>query len=211
MPGIGAVVGYAIGTFQVLFVDWWRRIASHRRQLRLLRAELRRMRTFESKFSWDDGLPPMDEYVAVPPKPTDLFMKTVGETEWVLTDEHRDDNSQQSFLHLVDGCTTLKHYADKVLEVADRAPFAGSEEKPKLRKRGAGYANAYDSKIDEVLFLIDDALKDLDRRLQASTFRTQFKRVFRRLPVGENPPNLQPNDPRIEEWRRQRLGGRSSE
>ena len=86
MSGLEAVVGYAVGTIQILFVDWWRRVATHKRQLRLLQAELRRLRTFDAKFRWKDGAPPDDGLVPAPPNPTDLFVRTVGETDWELTD-----------------------------------------------------------------------------------------------------------------------------
>ena len=207
MPGSGAVVGYAIGTVQVLFVDWWRRISTHRRQLRLLRAELRRLSTFKGKHRWEDGLPPEDEQLPIAPKGTDLFTKTVGEVEWTLTDEHSDDNSQQSMLQLLDGCSLLGRYAEWVLEVAEKAPHStGPEEKEKLRKRGAAYADAYDDRLDAFLFLVDDALTDLDRRLNAATFTRQLKRVFfGRLRRGSNPPPLERNDPRIDEWKTKQI------
>jgi hypothetical protein len=207
MQGIGAVIGYAVGTFQVLFIDWWRRVAAHRRQLRLLQAELRRLRTFEAQFKWVGGLPPLDERLPAAPQPTELFVKTVGEVEWPLTDEHRDDNTQQSLLHIVDGCTILKYYVDKVLEIADRAPSVNPEEKERLRQRGVGYAAEYDDKIDELLFLLDDALRDMARRLELADMGRQLERAFSELPPGENPKPLQKNDARVEAWRRTHRNG----
>ena len=203
MRGIEALAGYAIGTIQVLVIDWWRRIAAHKRNLRLLQAELRRMRTFEAKCGWDGGLPPEDEKIPAPPTPTELFVKTVGETEWRLTDEHRDDNTQQALLHILDGCSTLRHYSSKLQEIADRAPFADQTEKAKLREKGEGYATAYDANIDEVLYLIDDALRDIARRLQMTDFFSQLDRVIDGVPVGTNPPGLQPNDPRLDDWKKE--------
>lgn len=205
MLGTGALIGYAVGTVQVLFVDWWRRLATHRRQLRLLRAELRRMRTFSSKFGWESGLPPEDEHMAIPPRPSELFMKAVGEVEWTLTDENTDDNSQQSLLHIVDGTTVLKHYADKVHDISEKAPQTSADEKEQLRERGAAYANAYDARVDEVLFLIDDALSDLDRRLQLASTTLQLKRLWRGIPRGENPAPLGSNDARLVEWKRKQI------
>ena len=207
MQGVGAVIGYAVGTFQVLFVDWWRRVAAHRRQLTLLQAELRRLRTYEAQFNWVDGLPPLDERLPAAPQPTELFIKTVGEVDWRLTDEHRDDNSQQSFLHIVDGCAILKYYVDKVLEIADRAPSANQGEKERLRQRGVGYAGEYDEKIDELLYLVDDALRDIKRRLELADIGRQLERAFSELPPGDNPKPLQKNDPRVDSWRRTHRNG----
>jgi hypothetical protein len=204
MPGQSAVVGYAVGTAQVLVVDWWRKIAAHQRQLRLIRSELRRLRTFSSKFGWVNGLPPEDEQLAIPPIPTDLFIKTVAELDWTLTDEHRDDNSQQAILQLLDGYALLKRYADWVGAVAEKAPNATAGEKGKLRERGATYADAYDARIDEVMLLTDETLTDIERRLANSGFWKQIRRIKRHvlgLPKGTNPPPLVANDPRIAEWK----------
>jgi hypothetical protein len=209
MAGVEAIIGYAVGTFQVLFVDWWRRIAAHRRQLTLLQSELRRLRTYEAQFRWKDGLPPVDERLPAAPQPTELFVKTVGEIEWRMTDEHSQDNTQQSLLHIVDGCAMLKYYVDKSLEIVDRAPFADAKDKERLRKKGAGYAAEYDQRIDEILFLIDDALRDIGRRIELADFGRQMERAFGQLPAGANPKPLQENDWRVEEWRRQHRGAAS--
>jgi hypothetical protein len=159
------------------------------------------LRTFEAKFRWEEGLPPEDEQIPTPPNPTDLFIKTVGEVEWRLTDEHVDDNTQQALLQLVDGCTTLRYYAGKVAEIADRAPLASPDEKRLLRERGSAYADIYDSKVDELLYFIDDALRDICRRLALTGLFSQLDRVIDGIPQGENPLPLQPNDPRLAEWR----------
>ena len=74
-----------------------------------------------------------------------------------------------------------------------------------MRQRGTAYADIYDARIDTVLFLIDDALRDIDRRLITARGGAQLKRAFRQRPVGVNPQPLQPDDPRIEKWRRDKL------
>jgi hypothetical protein len=202
MPGISALVGYAIGTFQVLFIDWWRRVTSHRRQLTLLQAELRRLRGFDTQFGWVGDLPPDDEVLPIPPKPSDLLVRTIGEMDWRLTDEHRDDNSQQSFLDLADGCGVLNSYSDKVRELLEVAVTSTGEEKSRAVKRAAGYSRSYDANLDRVLFHIDDALRDIGRRLELTTFGTQVGRALEELPAGINPPGVVANeDPRLQEWR----------
>jgi hypothetical protein len=67
VSGIGAVLGYAVGTFQVLAVDGWQRCAAHRRQLRLLRAELLQLGTYDAQFDWADAGPPDDDQMPRPP------------------------------------------------------------------------------------------------------------------------------------------------
>lgn len=67
----------------------------------LIQAELRRLRTVETKSTWSNDLAIEDERLPIVPKLTDLFFTTVGETEWHLTDERLDDTSQQSLLHLL--------------------------------------------------------------------------------------------------------------
>jgi hypothetical protein len=80
MNALAAVAGYAIGTFQILAIDWWRRVSAHKRHLQLLQAELRRLRTFKATFGWANGSP-SDDHTPASPQPTDLFLKTVGETD----------------------------------------------------------------------------------------------------------------------------------
>lgn len=204
MSGLGAVIGYAVGTAQVLFVDWWRRVTAHKKHLRLLQSELRRLRTFEAKFNWEDGLPPDDGHIPAPPSPTDLFVRTIGDMDWQLTDEHQDDNSQQSFLHLVDGSKMLRYYADKMSAIEQRAPMADKAEMERLRRDGSAYAAVYDAKLDEFLFLIDDALRDVRRRLELTTFGTQLDRAFAVLPRGKNPEPLAVDDARLRKWRQEK-------
>jgi hypothetical protein len=135
-----------------------------------------------------------------PPKATDIFARTIGETDFKHTDENSDDNSQQSLLHIIDGCTVLEKYATDVLSLLEKA-HAGEqnerflEETPKL-------AIEYDERADELMFLIDCSIADLDRRLVEASVWVQLRRVARSLPKGENPAPLQRNDPRVIEWKR---------
>ncbi len=108
----------------------------------------------------------------MPPTPTDLFVKTIGETDWRLTDEHRDDNSQQSFtasyrrLH-VSRCGSEP---TEINEAIDAAVYIGdSAERRRLRERCEQFADEYDDKLDELLYLIDNALSDLARRIDQTT------------------------------------------
>lgn len=207
MFGLSAVIGYAIGTLQILLIDWWRRVAAHRRHLCLLQAELRRLRTFEPKFEWVDGIPPEDEKVPRPPQETELFVRTVGETDWRLSDEIENDNTQQALLHILDGCWTLRLYASEVMAAVDQSRLEkDGEERLKLLFRAAAYAKAYDGEVDGVLYLVDDALRDLERRLALATLGEQLGRAFNTLPRGQNPTLFQKNDPKFLEWKRRRAG-----
>src|SRR5262245_51933766 len=81
-----AIVGYAIGTVQVLFIDWARARTLHRSQLRLIRAELRRLAAIHAKFAWrDDG--PGSDVVPKPPELTPTFLQAVAAADFHLTDE----------------------------------------------------------------------------------------------------------------------------
>ena len=109
---ISALIGYAIGTLQVLALDWFRSRSSHRRRLRVLRAELRRLSLLREKYGWDQVTGPPHDWVPRPPVPTDAFVSLVVDTDFYLTDEHDDDNTQLALLEIVDGCDALRHYVN---------------------------------------------------------------------------------------------------
>jgi hypothetical protein len=44
--------GYAIGSAQLLLIDWVRNRLSHTRHLRALHAEIRRAAAFNQKYEW---------------------------------------------------------------------------------------------------------------------------------------------------------------
>jgi hypothetical protein len=193
-----AILGYAIGTAQVLFVDWAQRRREHRRQLRLLRAEFRRGREMLHKFQWKRGVPPESDEIPYPPRVSEQFIPTVAVIDYYLTDEHDDDNAQQAHLNLIDGINQLELYHRTAMELVDKAR---AEQDSNLARehldRAVENAGQYDLATDRVGYIIDSALKDLQRRLDTSRLWPQIRRVGRQLREGENPPPLTKDDPRL--------------
>ena len=193
-----ALFGYAVGTVQVLFLDWFRSRVAHARQLRLIRADLRNAASFTKKFAWTGDTVPDDDFLPRPPFVSQAFLSTLAATDFTLTDEHDDDNTQQSLLSITDGFGLLAQYQARFLELTDEVRRATElSTKRDLRERAFEYTKEYDRRLDEVLFLISDALRDLDRRLPAATLWHQLNRPIGRLPRGINPPPLKPQDDRV--------------
>lgn len=207
--GVGAVVGYAVGTIQVLFVDWWRRIAAHRRQMLLLQADLRRLRGFDKQFGWNSGKPPDDDMIPMCPGASELFARTVSECDWRLSDEHEDDNSQQAFLNLLDGIALLRMSHAKAIEHLDLARAAIGDVKNDLVYRAIGYAGQYDDVLDQVLYQIDDSLREIARRLPLAVAGEQVNRAFGMLPPGVPPKSFDASDPRFLAWKKRYRRGAS--
>ncbi len=193
-----AILGYAIGTAQVLFVDWVHRHREHRRQLRLLRSEFRRARGMLQKFQWKKGVPPASDEIPYPPRVSEQFIPTVAVIDYYLTDEHDDDNAQQAHLNVIDGINHLELYHRTAMELVDKAR---AEQDNSLARehldRAVENATQYDLETERVEFIIDSALADLNRRLDTSRIWPQLSRIGRRLPAGQNPPPLTKNDPRL--------------
>jgi hypothetical protein len=204
MIGIEGVAGYAIGTVQILLLDWWRKISAHRRQLRLLRAELRRLATHSGKFDWVDGEPPDSNRIPNPPVPTEAFVRTIAETDFSITDAHRDDNLQQAMLSIAVGCEQCQRYVDRFTAMTESFPGADPEVKKTFLEVVPTLVEAYDAKVDQVTFAIDQMLADLESRFSRLTIVDQFARAFAGLPVGSNPAPVEVGDARITEWKARR-------
>lgn len=69
------LVGYAIGTAQILGLEWFRERRAHVRALRLLRAELQHVDGFEQKYKWTHSKPPASDEVPNPPTVSSSFFK----------------------------------------------------------------------------------------------------------------------------------------
>ena len=188
-----ALGGYALGSAQVLALDWIRSRAQHRRQLRLLRAELRRLSGLRAKFGWQHGVVPATDKVPIPPRVTPSYLRVIQETDFWLTDEHSDDNTQEGLLNISDGCAMLERYASDAVTYARNAG-AATEPKEKLRllERAMDTAIAYDKEHDVWQVVVASALGDVERRLKQATTGRQVLRVVRRMPSGSNPPSLPP-------------------
>lgn len=192
-----ALFGYALGTLQVLVLDRVNHWRAHRRDLVTLRAELRRLASLNAKFGWTaEG--PVTDLVPKPPQPLPMYYELTARIDFALTDENADDNTQEGFLKLVDGCEMLRYYADRV-EAERLAVRAATEILPRnqARSRALNAAANYDRTLAGVHYQILDSIRDISRRIDATPFRARLKRRFGRLPVRENPPPMQLDDPRL--------------
>jgi len=201
-----ALIGYAIGTAQILILDWFRSRLAHRRQLRLLRAELRRASEFREKFQLREDEPDEPDKVPRPASLSPRFIDTVAAVDFWLTDEHRDDNSQQAFLTVADGLSSLAEVHTRFTKELDASHASDDKEKQREHREWAiRHADEYDREHDTVHFIIHDALRDLDRRLALSRFWPQAWRLLRPMPKGVNPPSLTRDDPRLIAFKQSRL------
>lgn len=187
MGAVLAIVGYAVGTAQVLFIDWVQRRREHCRHLRLLRAELTRTRALTAKFGWKKGVPPDSDDIPNLPTVSEQYTATVAATDYSRTDEHSGDNAQMAHLHLLDGLGILAKYHSAALALADKAREGGPTAR-KLFNRACENAAAYDETVDIVACTLDSALEDVERRLTEAKLWPQVGRIGRSLPEGTNPP-----------------------
>jgi hypothetical protein len=198
-PLWSALLGYAIGTAQILALDWFKARAAHRRYLRLLRAELRRVGSLTSKYDWKGTFPvgPAIRFPQ-PPSVSPAYVDTVTGTDFLLTDEHDDDNSQEALLLLLDGCGTLQRYSKAIHESIEEVNTTQSDAvRTHAVKSAMALSERYDQDVDRLKAIVADALRDIERRLDIAQFRPQIWRTMRRkLPKGSNPPALGPGDPR---------------
>lgn len=207
-PALIALLGYSIGTLQVLLIDWWRSRVEHARQLRLIRAELRRAKTHRVKFDWIKGAPPESNHVPNPPRVSPVFESTVSMVNFRVTDELEDDNAQESLFNLMTGLEQLSRYHGDAMRSLDEATEVSGEQAITKLNYGVDYAKKYDDVLDVVLFQIDDAVRELDRRLGESTIAAQVARRVKnpsgRLPCGPPPDPVGVGDPRVEAWKKGR-------
>jgi len=200
------VIGYAIGTAQILVIDWQRRLREHRRQLRVVRAELVRTRDLTARFGWKKGVMPSSDAVPKAPRVSDQFTPTVAAIDFFLTDQHEGDNTHQAYLNLLDGLDVLEKYHCQVMSLIDAARDADDQSgKRELWERAVDNAQAYDDNVDAVALMLDSALEDIDRRIRNIGLRPQLLRIGRKLPKGENPPPLKRDDPRLAAFRERTL------
>jgi len=192
VAALGAVGGYALGTLQILIVDWARKRREHRSQLRLIRAELRRLKGINSKFGWQTNGPGAN---TIPRHPdlTTTFLQTVATTDFYITDEHDDDNTQQGLLELTGACTSLEYHWEKALEKNEESAAENNgDRRLVLWIEAKDLADSYDELMGRFQILVSSALSDSDRRLREASFWRQANRPIGRLPQGKNPPALPP-------------------
>jgi hypothetical protein len=186
-----ALIGYAIGTMQILALGWLQTRASHRSNIRLLRAELRRLDFLTAKFEWrNDG--PGSDTIPIVPELTPTFLQTVVATNFYITDEHADDNTQQALLELMDMTNALRHYSQACQQTNEASKHALGNDRLQLWMDAKSLADAYDEIVDRFKTQLHSGLADLDRRLADAQYWRQLKRMLRPLPKAENPPSMEP-------------------
>jgi len=188
-----ALVGFALGSSQVLLLDWIRGRSQHRRQLRLLRAEIRRLSGFRQHWGWQHGVVPPTDTTPNPPRVTPSYQRLLQEIDFWLTDEHSDDNTQQALIDIADGAVVLDRYDGDVRKLLDSAKSVPApKEKAKYLSRAIDTAQVYDRELDRWLLMVTSALSDIERRLRSARTLNQVGRAFRRMPKGTNPTPLPP-------------------
>jgi hypothetical protein len=187
-----ALGGFALGSAQSLFLDWLRARSQHRRQLRLWRSEFRRLAGYRTKFRWSVADGPPNDSLPNPPRITSSYQRLLQETDFWLTDEHRDDNTQQALIDIADGALVLERYAADVLRLVDQMNAASGDEKKKYGRRAIETSQVYDKELDRWCLMVESALTDIRRRLKLAGLLRQIGRSLRPMPKGENPPSLPP-------------------
>ncbi|PYP23385.1 MAG: hypothetical protein DMD55_17175 [Gemmatimonadetes bacterium] len=114
-------------------------------------------------------------------------------TDFWLTDEHSDDNTQQGLIDIADGAAVLERYVADVRGLLDSMRSATTtKDKAKYAKRAQETAVVYDRELDRWLVIVHSALDDVQRRLVEAKLRRQLWRALRPMPTGTNPPALPP-------------------
>jgi DNA invertase Pin-like site-specific DNA recombinase len=125
---------------------------------------------------------------------TTSYLRLLQETDFWLTDEHDDDNTQQGLMDIADGVAILERYSADVHRLVDQMRAAPREEKKKYGERAIAASQAYDRNLDRLQIMIESAVSDMERRLRTARLLPQLARVLRSLPKGTNPPALPPVD-----------------
>ena len=187
LTGVG---GYALGTLQVLFLDWWKDRASHGRHLRAVSSELRRVRTYLNKFDWPDSGPPSD-YVKKPPAVTPHFAEMVLSVRWALTGEYLNDNTPDVLFFVLDGVDMLQHYAGQIdLRLNRLRDEQGPSKRDVLKREAVQFTREYDKVVSGLQRLVDTGLDDLAGRELELRLHRQLARAFVRLKRDPDPEDI---------------------
>src|SRR5260370_1128736 len=81
-------------------------------------------------------------------------------------DEHEDDISLVAIMSVADGCELLQRYQAQIRQFVDKAAIAtDTAAKQKALHNAIDSAQRYDAELDNLLFVIDSALTDMERRI----------------------------------------------
>lgn len=177
---LSAILGYALGTFQVLLLDWFQRRRRHRTDLRTLRSELRRTSTFARRFDWDQPGAAPEPIIPRAPNVSATFEQTVTSTEFVLTDPSSDSNLQEVLLTISDNCRALDEYLARIrARIVEFRETEDPTQREQIRRDLHEMSAWYDLRLDPVQELIRSTLENIELRLQEATMTRQLKRLIR--------------------------------
>lgn len=187
-----ALAGFALGSLQSLFLDWARARSQHRKHLRLWRSELRRLSGYRQRFDWSTTDGPSTDVIPNAPRITPSYLRLLQETDFWITDEHEDDNTQQGLIDIADGGAVLERYSADVAHLVGQMKAAPKEEKMKLGDRAIQTSRIYNRELDRWQIMISSALSDVERRLRSARPLRQIGRALRPMPKRQIPPALPP-------------------
>lgn len=191
--GLLAILGYAIGTAQILFVDWFRSNAAHRRHLRALRSELRRLSGYSTRWNLEHGVVPESDATPNVPTITAGYTRLLQDLDFLKTDTHIDDNTQQGLMDIADGAALLQRYDAAVRQHLDESAAASeTASKAKMLERTVEYGKEYDAELDRWRTMVGSALIDVEHRLRLARSWPQLVRLLQAPGKGPNPPSLPP-------------------
>lgn len=181
---ITLLIGYAIGTLQILAVEWIRRITRHRGDLRVLRAELRRAASYDGRFALDDAGSLDKETVPRPPRVSPRFADFVTQTAFHLTDKYRDAVTQEALLAILDSCAMFQETLDRFEKLVHELRDAEVPDHAALIADLRGTARDYDRRLDVFRPIVQNVINDIDERLQEASVWRQLNRRLGELPAA---------------------------
>ena len=189
---LAALAGFVLGSIQGLTLEWMKDRTRHRRQLLHWRAELRRLRGFNTEFKWtlEAGAP--SDTLPNAPRMTQSYRRLLEETDFWLTDEHDDDNTRQGLIDIEDGAHVLARYDADARALVDRMNNAPEEKRREYGERAIRTTHAYDRELQRWLRIVASAEDDVQRRLPVAKLLPQLRRLINLTPKGTNPPPIPP-------------------
>ncbi|MCH7717686.1 MAG: hypothetical protein IH876_16295 [Gemmatimonadetes bacterium] len=180
------LVGYALGTAQILAIAWVRRRVRHRGDLRVLRAELRRVATYNGTFDFGDETALERQTIPRPPSVSPRFADFLTQTDFYLTDENDQSVTQEGLLGILDGCAMFRDTIDMFeQDVAEYRSTNDPARCAQLIEDMRGRGRDYDHRLQTFMPLVQTFLEDIEERLSnASTWR-QLNRPLGRLPKAK--------------------------
>jgi hypothetical protein len=105
-------------------------------------------------------------------------------------------------------CDTQQRYHREIDALLKEIEESDDEERKADRsERMFLLSREYDKEVDQFQYVLIGALRDLERRLSEARLVQQLRRVFRKRPLGVNPPPVTPDDPRVREFAARRERG----